>query len=56
MTRVASRDRNQELQVETGIGEFRQTLGGRTSPTLVIFYPKRLCGGYLALGECLVVF
>ena len=30
----------QGLCIETGVGEFRQTLGGRSSPTLVIFYPK----------------
>ena len=30
----------QELQVETGNGEFRQTSRSSSSPTLVIFYPK----------------
>ena len=36
----------QELQVETGNGEFRQTPRGRSSATLVTFYPK----------GCVVVF
>ena len=30
----------QELQVEIGNGEFRQTFRGRFSPTLIIFYLK----------------
>ena len=30
----------QGLRIETGIEEFRQTSRGRSSPTLVTFYPK----------------
>ena len=30
----------QGICIETGVGEFRKTPGGRSSPTLVIFYPK----------------
>ena len=37
---------SREFPVETGNGEFRQIPRGRSSPTLVIFYPK----------GCVVVF
>ena len=33
----------QGIRIDTGIEEFRQTPSGRSSPTLVTFYPKG-CG------------
>ena len=46
----------QGLRIETGIEEFRQTPRGRSSPTLVTFYPKGCVVVVLSYGECLVMF